>query len=317
MIKNNKMFKIISVALLFTLFFTISTTWAYVELDKGYQKVYTTWQNPDDWLIVEGAANSVGDSRNYVAGTEMVRRAHTFALTYDSYRQSWGTIFIPSSRYHQIRSEVPNYHANPSTIRYSDPFGYDNSQNASIPPIVEYALDTLWNYATGVLKLPLPSPWGLIKKDTGITIIRDPNLMGVTFKYNSDPKLQGCDYLIYIDKVNGQVPNGDYWIDVYAKAEAGLLVSTPYSYYTTNSIKENMERENIDSIELPNTEIENIIINGPRGLYKRENIKHIPLTQYAKKLSTQKSDEIETMGISWIKEGDINIWLVGDFKIGQ
>lgn len=172
--------------------------------------------------------------------------------------------------------------------------------------------------------MPLPSPWGLIKKDTGITITRDSDLMGVTFKYNSDPKLQGCDYLIYIDKVGGQVPNGTYWINVYAKAEAGLLVSTP-SYYITNSIGENenierknIEKENIDSIELPNTKIENIIINVPRGLCKRENIKHIPLTQYAKELSTQKSNEkIETMGISWIKEGDINIWLVGDFKIGE
>ncbi|NNG67628.1 hypothetical protein [Caldanaerobacter subterraneus] len=308
----NKVFKIISAILVFTLFFTFATTWAYVELGKGYQKIYSDWQNPDDWLIVEGAADSVGDSRNYAVGTEIVRRAHTFALTYDSYRQSWGTTFIPSSRYHQIRSEVPDYHTNPSTIRYSDPFGYDNSQNASIPLIVDYALDILWNYATDVFRLPLPSPWGLIKKDTGITIIKDSDLMGITFRYNNDPKLQGCDYLIYIDKINGQVPNGDYWIDVYAKAEAGLLVSTPYSYYTANSVK-----ENINSIKLPNTEVENILINGPRGLYRQENIKHIPLTQYAKELNAQKSDEIRAMSISWIKEGDINIWLVGDFKIGQ
>ncbi|MGB9780296.1 hypothetical protein SAMN02745195_01672 [Thermoanaerobacter uzonensis DSM 18761] len=51
--------------------------------------------------------------------------------------------------------------------------------------------------------------------------------------------------------------------------------------------------------------------------HKQENIKHIPLTQYAKELNAQKSDEIRAMSISWIKEGDINIWLVGDFKIGQ
>jgi hypothetical protein len=193
----------------------------------------------DDWLIVQAYADIVGE-RYVVApspySTVLTNEASTFGWSYDGPRIYWWYAYLPDSQNHKIkvRNWFNDSWPTPSRPRLTDPFGYDNSQASSIPGILEYALDTLWNYGMSILHLPFPSPWGLIllSEGSGVTITRDSDLRGGTFRYNSDPGLQGADWLWYIVK---PVNTGVYYIDEHALGEAGLAY---ISWYGSTFVKE-------------------------------------------------------------------------------
>lgn len=312
---------IIILVLLFS--FDINTSYAMTTLSNNHQSIYSDWNTNNDWLIVEASGNSSGDAYIYASGTEMVRRAATFLLSYDNFRESYGTIFIPDSRDHIISSRVVSFHQNPSSVRYSDVYAFDNSSNSSLPDIVQYSLDALWSFSMSVYKLPLPSPWQLIRKSSGISVSIDSDLQGMKIKYNSSPQLQGCDYLIYINKVGnpGVTPDGSYWIDVDETAEAGLLVSYPYGYYGYNKNKINtslLERDNIKRIILPDTVKHYVQVSDPRGnFFTREDLSHIPITHLLK--NSKDKDEYLNLysGTGWVSEGQIDLRLIADFRLGQ
>jgi len=321
--RNVVRFVALFLLLTFSLTFAFSTARAYVTIDQRDQSVYSSWNSSNDWLIVQGAADTTGDSYRYPNTVTEVRRINTFTLAYANYRQSWGTYFFPSSRNHKIRSNLAKYMSNPSTVEYTECYTYSNVQTSSLDPAVQYALDTLWNYLMSILKLPFPSPWGLIPTGNGITVTKDADLMGITVSYNYSPQIQGCDYHIYIDKdpIYGLAPVGTYYIDVSAQAEAGLVVYTPSSYdaysssYDINKTINSINKENLTSITLPDTIAKYITVSGPRGPYKQQIISHMPITKYAEKLHFQNTNEIQPMGAYWVKEGDINVWLKADFDI--
>jgi hypothetical protein len=322
--KKSNVVRFVAVFLLLTFsLISTSTARAYVTVDQRGQSVYSSWNSSNDWLIVQGAADTTGDSYRYPNTVTEVRRINTFTLAYANYRQSWGTYFFPGSRNHKIVSKLAKYEPNPSTVKYTQCDTYSNVQTSSLDPAVQYALDTLWNYLMSILQLPFPSPWGLIPTGNGITVTKDTDLMGITVSYNYSPQVQGCDYQIYINKdpQNGYAPTGGYYIDVMAQAEAGLLVSTPSSYdafsdsYNINETINSINKENLTSITLPDTIVKDITVSGPRGPYKQQIISHMPITKYAEKLHSQNTNGLQPMGVYWVKEGDINIWLKADFEI--
>ncbi len=287
-------------------------SYAMETLSKGKQDVYSDWNSTNDWLIVEASADSVGDGYTYPYGTEIVRRANSFSLSYDKFRQSWGITYIPTSKDHEMQFKLAKFHNNPSDIRFSDVYAFDNSGNGSLPSVVQYSLDTLWSFSMSVFKLPLPSPWQLILKNDGILINYDSDLEGFTINYQSSPELQGCDYLIYINKIDGHYAHGSYWINEDAKAEAGLLVSTG-EYYGKKVLSYVNKTGNI--INLPDTTKKIINVKGPRGkLHKREIINHIPLTMFSYGIKTCEYNSVAP-GLNWIPEDRIDIKLIGDFRI--
>ena len=185
------------------------------------QNIYADWESQGDWLIIQAYADVTGERHVHAPSpdiTALTHQASTFGLSYDDTRWDGRQPYTPNSRNHKItvRAISP-----PSSVRFTDPFGYDNSHDQSIPDILEYALDTLWGFATSYVNLPLPSPWGLLQLDEGgrLDITRDSDLKGGTFRYKAEPSLQGADWLWYIDK---PVNTGWYLIDVHALAEAGL-----------------------------------------------------------------------------------------------
>ncbi len=149
----------------------------------------------------------------------MTHQASTFGWSYDDTRWSGRQPYTPNPRNHKITVRAFN---TPSSVRFTDPWGYDNSQSqGGLPDELQYALDVLWNFAISHVGLPLPSPWGLIRLDEGsrLEITRDSDLKGGTFRYNAEPSLQGADWLWYIDS---PVNTGWYLIDVHALGEAGF-----------------------------------------------------------------------------------------------
>lgn len=184
-----------------------------------------TWFDGERWRNVEACASWVGEK--YVVApspysTAMNHQANTLEWSYDGPRAYGYAVYTPSSRNHEITVRAKP--STPSNVRFTDPYGYDNSQTGSPPGLITYALDTLWNFATSFLLLPFPSPWGLLLLGEGseLTITRDSDLRGGRFEYNARPDLQGADWLWYIEK---PVNTGWYHSEITGTGEAG------YDYY--------------------------------------------------------------------------------------
>ncbi|MGC9164944.1 MAG: hypothetical protein ACP5GU_04375 [Thermoprotei archaeon] len=188
------------------------------------QRIYASWQNTNDWLIVEAYAVIDGESYLHVLdpySTVLTHQAITYGINKDPEWRFAGCYYFATTQGQNIRVEI----VSSQSVRITDPYAYDNENSGSVNEYLQYALDTLWNFITSYAKLPLPSPWGLILQSSPkIEIQRDQNLRGATFYYNRNPTLQGADWLWYIDK---PVQRGWYLIDVHARGEAGLTVYCP------------------------------------------------------------------------------------------
>ena len=196
--------------------------------------LYTSWSSTNDWLYAQAWADIVGERRCSSVdewSTVETHQASTFAWTYSESRRTWWGMAIssPASREHKINVQnwFNSYYPTPSipTLMYLR--GYDNSV-ATQPPSPEllYALDTLWNFIMDMLHLPLPSPKGLIWRDTpAITVSYDSDWRGGHIHFNNDPSLQGADWLWYINK---PVNTGYYYFEEYVTGEAGIYTSTPW-----------------------------------------------------------------------------------------
>ena len=212
----------ILVAMLILLPFCSAITTALETLSGPYtQGVYYDW-NGENWLIVQAYADAAGEPRKQAPSpdsTVVVHQASTFGLSYDDTRWDGRQPYTPNSRNHKITVRAVN---TPSSVRIIDPLGFDNSQTESdLPDELQYALDVLWDFAMFYVGLPLPSPWGLIldEQEVRVQVIIDNDLKGVTFRYTTDPSLQGADWIWSIDS---PVNTGWYLIDVHALAEAGF-----------------------------------------------------------------------------------------------
>jgi len=296
--------------LLVTLTLIASTACAWDVLDgPNKQEVYSDWQSPNDWKIVEAYAVVVGDKYVYSPHPNTpisARQAVTYGISYDKARYFLTTTFIPCSRYHKIKVRMVSTPSSNVYIRFSDPFGFSNSQTSTLPDELKYALDTLWNFATKYVGLPLPSPWGLILGNSPeITIDRDSDLKGGQFNYNRDPRLMGTDYYWLIST---EVKTGWYLVDVYNKAEAGLLIS----YYTPYASKiedfKLPEIKKLPEINLPNSTILSMS-TGRAGNEYYSDVVHEPLTKLQQKIKPTGTTVV------FLKEADINIVLWADFKV--
>lgn len=299
----------LSLLLLVTLTFIALTTCAWDILDgPKKQVVYSDWQTTNDWKIIEAYAAVVGDKNIYSVNPNTpvtARQAVTYGISYDKGRIFLGVSYIPCSRYHKIKIRVLSTPGD-TPIRLLDPFGFSKSQTGSLPDELKYALDALWNFATKYVGLPLPSPWGLVLRSSPeITIERDSDLKGGQFNYNYDPSLMGADYLW---QISTEVKTGWYLIDVFNKAEAGLLIITPYGYDIKIDDLKPSEIRKLPEINLSNTTVIYTLSGRVEREYRSEVI-HEPLT----KLKQQVKPTVATM--AFLKEADINIWLWADFKV--
>ncbi|MEM2941539.1 MAG: hypothetical protein QW304_08340 [Thermoproteota archaeon] len=294
--------------LLVTLTLIASTACAWDVLDgPKKQEVYSDWQSTNDWKIVEAYAVVVGDKYIYSPNPNTpvtARQAVTYGISYDRARSFLLTTFMPCSRYHKIKVRVLSTPSN-TPIRFSDPFGFSNSQTSTLPNELKYALDTLWNFATRYVGLPLPSPWGLILGNSPeITVDRDSDLKGGQFSYNRDPRLMGADYYWLIST---PVNLGWYLIDVYNKAEAGLLIISYTPYASKTEDLKLPEIRKLPEINLPNT----TIISMPTGRAENEyysEVIHEPLAKLQQQVKPTGTSMV------FLKEADISIVLWADFK---
>lgn len=174
---------------------------------------------------------TVGDTKQVDPSNPWIHQACTYGLSISDGRYIYGDYYEPKILRHKIRVVVHDKNSIPSTIRFTDPYGYMNRQPGNNPnSIILYALDLLWNFVMSHINLPIPSPWQLLLKSEGseLIIIRDADLMGVTFKYSDLATLHGADWLVYIDR---PVQPGYYAIDVYSKGRAILRVYSSYEPY--------------------------------------------------------------------------------------
>ena len=199
-----------------------STAWTILD-GPAVKSVYKDWSG-EDWLIVQAYTNVAGErwvSAPSRYSTVLTHQACTLGFGYGSTKSYWGISYHPDSQNHKIVVEAIR---TPSSIRITDPFGYDNEEDQSIPAIVQFALDALWDFAVSYTTLPLPSPWGLMLQDGNrLEISRSSDLKECTFRFKAEPQLQGADWLWYIDK---PVKTGWYLINVHSQAEAGLFVAS-------------------------------------------------------------------------------------------
>ncbi|RLI28676.1 hypothetical protein DRO58_01665 [Candidatus Bathyarchaeota archaeon] len=309
----SKVVKYFAVLLVILACLTPATTWAWDILDgPEEQEVYTDWEQPNDWKIVEAYADVSGVRHLYSPSpdtTLLTHQAVSFGLSYDDWRQYLTVVYIPASRYHKIRVEAASI---PSNIRLTDPRGYDNSESAELPPELQYALDIIWEFIMEAVDLPIPSPWQLVNIGApSITIVVDPDSQGGEFRYNYDPELMGADYAWLIDP---PVNTGWYLIDVYAKAEAGLLICNPPDDSEDDDNQgdddcqgdENyIDLRNVPEITLPDTTITYTAV-GRIGDEYRSDVTHQPLVEF---------DSSQLHSCVFVKEADINIWLWADFEV--
>ncbi|WP_202319593.1 hypothetical protein [Archaeoglobus neptunius] len=209
--------------LLFLITVTPATGWELLD-GPVIKSVYKDWDG-ENWLIVQAYSDTAGERWIYTPSqysTVLTHQSCTFGFGYGEGKCYFGICYLPDSREHKIVVKAEN---TPSNVRITDPFGYDNEERQSIPEIVRFALDALWNFAVSYIKLPLPSPWGLMLQEEGnrLDISRSSDLKECTFRFKAEPNLQGADWLWYIDK---PVNAGWYFISVYVQAEAGLFISS-------------------------------------------------------------------------------------------
>ena len=226
----------VSLIILFFLENCIFVT-GYIKLTGPLKKdyYYYDYQRNENWLVTQAYSVTVADVKQVIIynpyETVIVHQACTYGLSISDGRYIYGDYYEPKVLNHKIRVEVHDKNSIPSTIRFTDPYGYTNAPPGSgADPIILYALDILWNFVVSQIRLPVPSPWQLLLKQegNGLTITRDADAMGVTFIYVGEPTLQGADWLVYVDK---PVQQGYYAIDVYSKGNVILRVYSSYEPY--------------------------------------------------------------------------------------
>jgi len=177
-------------------------------LDEGYQNIYN-----GDSLEAQAYANIVGESYLYAPSpysTVLTHQASSYGMSYAEQSFWYDTFSIN----HKIRVRAIY---TPSPLRITDPAsGYDDQEYSNVNPVVQYSLNALWSLLMSIGELPgIPSPWGVILQNPPrVTITRDSDYGGTTFRYNAEPQLQSADWLWYIDK---PVYTGWYLISVNAQ----------------------------------------------------------------------------------------------------
>ncbi len=191
-------------------------------------------------LLSELIGSSVGDRTASASGpydTVIVHQAVTASWTYNEdygYCDPLSCTWVTSSD-HRIEVDV---YQTPSPLRITDPVNsigayiHDSSGSGGLLPyIISYAMNTLWNIATTLANLPLPSPWALMQavidgNEPDVEVIRHSDLEGVSFIYNVNLPILGADWLWYIEK---PVEEGWYLVDVYVN---GTVSIGHYDWYT-------------------------------------------------------------------------------------
>jgi len=173
-------------------------------------------------LIVEAYANTVGEREIVVFDpyeTGITHQACTYGVNIGEPNDPTSTTAVLDEKI-SVRA-VWSY----SGMRFTDPYGYDNTKSGSIPYIVKFALNVLFNFISSYGHLSLPNPWGLIdESNTKVRVYRDADLQGGGFIHSSyniyNSNLMGGDWLWYLDKPIAI--NTWYFVDVHAKGRAGI-----------------------------------------------------------------------------------------------
>ncbi|MEM1646555.1 MAG: hypothetical protein QXL96_12020 [Ignisphaera sp.] len=124
-----------------------------------------------NWLIVEAYSEVAGYSY-YQSGSSsiLIHQAVLYSLDLDKNPQFTTSCSLWSQvKNIKITDTYLYYFANDrtATTYYGSAYinnviTYDNSNSQSgLDPVLQYALDTAWNFLTSWAKLPLPSPWGI------------------------------------------------------------------------------------------------------------------------------------------------------------